>query len=72
MAYKIHDETCGKHEGMLFIRGEYVTHMKFRENPGNCLVLAKLGHSDLYLNNYWMSHVWYTPGGSRWRYVTNL
>ena len=31
------------------------------------LGISSLGHSDLYLNNYWMSHVWYTPGGSGWR-----
>ena len=34
------------------IRGEYVTHMKFRAVPGNFIVLSYIGHSDLHITCY--------------------
>ena len=56
-----------------FIRGEYVTHMKFRAYPGNFIVLSYIGHSDLYITYYGLLQVWYTLGGSRCRicYLTS-
>ena len=45
-----------------FIRGEYVTHMKFRTDPGNFIVLSYIGHSDLHITYYGLLQVWYTLG----------
>ena len=45
-----------------FIRGEYVTHMKFRADPGNFIVLSYIGHSDLHITYYGLLQVWYTLG----------
>ena len=46
----------------IFIRGEYVTHIKFRANPGNFIGLRYIGHSDLHNTYYGLPHVWYIPG----------
>ena len=46
-----------------FIRGEYVTLMKFRAKPGNFICLSYIGQSDLYITYYGLLHAWYTPGG---------
>ena len=48
-----------------FIRGEYVTHMKFRANPGNFTGLGYIGHSDLHITFSRLPHVWYIPGEQR-------
>ena len=47
-----------------FIRGEYVTHMKFRAKPGNFIGLSYIGQSDLHITYYGLPCVWCTPGGS--------
>ena len=47
-----------------FITGEYVTHMKFRVDPGNFIVLTYIGHSDLQFTYYGLMQVGYTLGGS--------
>ena len=47
---------------MLFHKGEYVTHMKFRAKPGNIIGLNYVGQSDLHITYYELLHVWYTPG----------
>ena len=47
-----------------FIRGEYVTHMKFRTKPGNFICLSYVGQSDLHIT-YGLLHVWVTPGGQQ-------
>ena len=44
-----------------FIRGEYVTHMKFRAKLGNFISLSYIGQSDLHITYYGLLHVWYTP-----------
>ena len=44
------------------IRGEYVTHMKFRAISGNFIVLSYIGHSDLYITYYGLPQVWYILG----------
>ena len=38
-----------------FITGEYVTHMKFRVDPGNFIVLTYIGHSDLQYYLLWVN-----------------
>ena len=48
-----------------FIRGEYVTHMKFRADPGNFIGLSYIGHSDLHITYYGLPQVWYTFGGQQ-------
>ena len=45
-----------------FIRGEYVTHMKFWAKPGNFITLSYIGQTDIYITYYGLPHVWYTPG----------
>ena len=47
---------------MLFHKGQYVTHMKFRAKPGNFIGLSYIGQSDLHITYYGSLHVWYTPG----------
>ena len=51
----------------------YVTHMKFRIDPGNFIVLSYIGHSDLHITYYGLLQVWYILGGSRYRicYITS-
>ena len=44
-----------------------VTHMKFREKPGNFISLSNIGQSDLHITYYGLLHVWYTPGGNMCR-----
>ena len=48
-----------------FIRGEYVTHMKFRTKPGNFICLSYVGQSDLHITYYELLHVWVTPRGQQ-------
>ena len=45
-----------------FIMGEYVTHIKFRADPGNFIVLSYTGHSDLHITYYGLLQVWYILG----------
>ena len=45
-----------------FIRGEYVTHIKFRAKPGHFIGLSYVGHSDLHITYYGLLHVSYTTG----------
>ena len=47
-----------------FIRGEYVTHMKFRAISGIFIVLGYVGQSELLRTYYELPLVWNTPGGS--------
>ena len=35
--------------------------------PRDYRCVSYLGHSILYYINYWILHVWHTPGGSGWR-----
>ena len=44
------------------IRGEYVTHMKFRAVPGNFIVLSYIGHSEIHITYHGLPCVWYTLG----------
>ena len=44
------------------IRGEYVTHMKFRVVSGISTVLSYIGQCDLNNNCFGLLQVWYTPG----------
>ena len=53
-----------------FIRGEYVTHMKFRAKPGNFIGLSHGGQSDIHITYYGLLHIWYTPGAAGEEYVT--
>ena len=55
-----------------FIRGQYVTHMKFRAKPGNFISLSYIGQSDLHITYYGLPHVWYTPGGCRICYAISM
>ena len=45
-----------------YIRGEYVTHMKFRAKPGNFIGLSYISQSDLHITYYGLPCVWYIPG----------
>ena len=57
-----YDETCGKHEGMLFHkRGVCDTHeiQKFQ----GIVCFRYIGQSDLHITYYGLPHVWYIPGG---------
>ena len=47
-----------------FIRGEYVTHMKFRANPGNFIGLSYIGHSDLHITYYGLPCMYGIPLGA--------
>ena len=52
----------GSMRACFFIRGQYVTHMKFRANPENFIGLSYIGHSDQHITYYGLLHAWYTPG----------
>ena len=55
------------------IRGEYVTHMKFRVVLGISTVSSYIGQCDLNNICFGLPQVWYTPGGSMCRicYLTS-
>ena len=52
---------------MLFHKGEYVTHMKFRVASGISTVLSYIGQCDLHNTCFGLTQVWYTPEGSMCR-----
>ena len=52
------------------IRGEYVTHMKFRVVSGNSIVLSYIGQYDLHITCLGLLQVWYTLGVACVGYVT--
>ena len=54
----------GSMRACFFIRGEYVTHMKFRAKPGNFIGLSYIGQSDLHITYYGLLHVWYVSGNT--------
>ena len=62
---KVHDETCGKHEGMLFYKGGVCDTHEIQGKSRELLGFRYIGHSDLYYSKCGMSHVWYTPGGQQ-------
>ena len=65
IVYITHDETCSKHEGMLFHKGGVCDTQEIQGKSRELLGLSYIGHSDLHNTYYGISCVWYTLGGSR-------